>query len=253
MLTQAQNGQVIDNLAQQFGLSPDQVEDAVQTVLPVLTRSVQTNIQSKQGLESLLRALSSGHHARYYEDPSTIGDPAAAQDGEAILGHMLGSERQKRALATQASYATGIGGALLEQILPYIANILMGMIFKNGGPSIGREFGGGGGGYSRAPDIKGFPRMPDTGGSGGNWQGDYTPQDMNTEQYQPVPYDDIADEVSNRRRGPGGFTGGIRDAIGGMLGGKTSGIVGYIIKFIVLRFGWRILRGIIGMVLGGRR
>lgn len=249
-LAQAQNGHVIENIARQFGLTTDQAQDAVQTVLPVLTRAVQTNIQSKAGLESLLRALGSGRHARYYDDASTIGDPAAAADGEAILGHMLGSERQKRALATQASYATGIGGALLEQLLPYIANILMGMLFKNGGPSIGREFGGGsGGGYTRAPDIQGFPRMPDTGGSGGG----YIPQDMAPEQYEPAPYDDIANEVSKRRGGPGGFSGGIRDALGGVLGGKTSGIMGYIIKFIVLKFGWRILRAVVGGILGGRR
>ncbi len=254
MLTQAQNGQVIGNIANQFGLSQEQTEDAIRTVLPVLTRSVNTNIQSKQGLESLLRALASGKHERYFDDPEAALDPSTQEDGQAILRHMLGSERQSRALATQASYATGIGGGLLEQLLPVLAKIIMGMLFKNGGPSIGREFGGGSGDYSRAPDIKGFPRMPDTGGSGSgsNW-GDYAPQDIETPQQQRVPYDEIADEVANRGPLPGGFSGGIRDAIGGMLGGKTSGIFGYIIKFIVLRFGWRILRGIVGMVLGGRR
>ena len=256
MLAQAQNGQVIDNIATQFDLSHEQAEDAVRTMLPVLTRSINANIQSKAGLESLLRALASGRHEQYFDDPSAALDPATQADGEAILGHILGSKRQSRALATQASYATGIGGALLEQLLPILAKIIMGMLFKNGGPSIGREFGrdAGGSGYNPAPDIQGFPRMPDTSGSGsGTDWGDYTPQETTAERYQPVPYDEIADEVARRGPLPGGFSGGIRDAIGSMLGGKTSGILGWIIKFIVLRFGWRILRGLVGMILGGRR
>lgn len=252
MLTQAQNGQVIDNISKQFGLSPDQTEDAIRTMLPVLTRSINTNIQSKAGLESLLRALGTGQHERYFDDAEAALAPETLSDGQAILGHMLGSDRQSRALATQASYATGIGGGLLEQLLPVLAKIVMGMLFKNGGPSIGREFGGGS--SSRMPDIQGFPRMPDTGGGDGrtDW-GDYTPQETNPKQYERVPYDEIANEVSNRSPLPGGFSGGIRDAIGGMLGGKTSGILGWIIKFVVLRFGWRFVRGIIGMILGGRR
>ena len=121
MLSQAQNGQVIGNIAQQFGLSSEQAEDAVRTMLPVLTRSINTNIQSRSGLESLLRALGSGRHERYFDDASTLNDPTTVADGEAILRHILGSDRQTRALATQASYATGIGGGLLEQLLPHLA------------------------------------------------------------------------------------------------------------------------------------
>ena len=252
MLAQAQNGQVVQNLAQQFGLSQEQTEDAIQTMLPVLTKSINANIQTRDGLASLLRALASGKHEKYYDDPAALTDPSSIADGNAILGHILGSDRQTRTLATQASYATGIGGGLIEQLLPQLAKILMGMLFKNGGPSIGRQFNDNGRGYSRAPDIAGFPRMPDTGGGNIEW-GDYTPQETQTPKTAPVPYDDIADEVSNRGRAPGGFSGGIRDAIGGMLGGRTSGVFGHIIKFIVLRYGWKILRGIIGGFLGGRR
>ncbi|MGI9405243.1 MAG: DUF937 domain-containing protein [Hyphomicrobiaceae bacterium] len=253
LLAQGQNGQVIENLARQFGLSNEQAADAVKTMLPTLTRGIQANIQTKGGLESLLRALGSGKHARYYEDPNIIGDEAVQADGRAILGHVLGSDRQSRALAKQASYATGIGGAILEQVLPYLVSILMGMIFKNGGGNIedilrrlpnGGGLGGGGGrGGGGAPDMSNFPKMPDTGGGGGN----YVPQ-----QHETIPFDEVANEVSRRGPLPGGFTGSIRDAIGSALGARTGGIIGWIIKFIVLRFGWRILRGIVGMFLGGR-
>lgn len=240
-----QNGRMIENMASRFGLSEAQAEDAVRTMLPTLNRAVQTNIQTKSGLESLLRALSSGHHERYYDDPGTFSDTAVASDGRAILGHILGTPRQTRALAKQASYATGIGGALLEQILPYLASVLMGMIFKQGGSSIRRKF-------DRGPDIQGFPGMPDTGGNARGGGGDsYSPQEY--EAPEQFPYEDMADEVSRRSPLPGGFSTTIRDAIGGILGGKASGIAGYIIKFIVLRFGWRIVRSIIGAVLGGRR
>ncbi|MEO0618842.1 MAG: DUF937 domain-containing protein [Pseudomonadota bacterium] len=245
-LTRAQNGQVIDNLAAQFGLSHAETEDAIREMLPVLTRAVQANIQTKRGLQSLIRALGSGHHARYYDDPATIGAEETLADGRAIARHMLGSDRQVRALETQAQYATGLGGGILEQILPHLASILMGMIFKRGGPEIGREFNRGG--YSRTPDIQGFPRMPDTGGGGG-----YRRNDVPEPEYDaPAPYDEIANELDRRGRNPGGFTGGIRDAIGKSLGGRGGGIMGWIIKFVVLRYGWRILRGVIAAFLGRR-
>ncbi|MEL6287301.1 MAG: DUF937 domain-containing protein [Pseudomonadota bacterium] len=242
----AQNGAIIDNLAAKYGLTHEEAEDTVQTAVPVLTRAVQANIQSKQGLEELLRALASGHHAKYFEDATTLGDPATVSDGEAILRHMLGSDRQARALQTQTQYATGIGGDILEQILPQLASILMGMIFKNGGPEIGRQFGRDT--ISRVPDIDGFPRMPDTSGGTSYRRDDVAPPKWD----QPAPYGEIAKEVEKRGRAPGGFSGGIRDAIGRSLGGRGGGILGWVVKFIVLRYGWRIFRAVIAMFLGRR-
>ena len=51
-------------------------------------------------------------------------------DGNGILGHLFGSKDLSRAVASQAAQATGIGQNVLQQMLPAIAAMLMGGMFK---------------------------------------------------------------------------------------------------------------------------
>ena len=51
-------------------------------------------------------------------------------DGNAILGHILGSPDVSRAVANNASSATGIGPDVLKRMLPVIATLAMGALAK---------------------------------------------------------------------------------------------------------------------------
>ena len=51
-------------------------------------------------------------------------------DGNGILGHLFGSKDLSRAVAAQAAQATGIGQQILQQMLPAIAAMIMGGLFK---------------------------------------------------------------------------------------------------------------------------
>jgi hypothetical protein len=60
------------------------------------------------------------------------------------------------------------------------------------------------------------------------------------------PYGNIANSIRNGGMAGGGMAGGVRDILGGMLGfGSNQGIMGWIIKFLILRFGMSILRGLL--------
>lgn len=69
------------------------------------------------------------------------------------------------------------------------------------------------------------------------------------------PFDDISDIL---RRGAGPKVDGqpvrrsVRDLIGNALGFSSRGVIGWIIKLVFLRFGWGILKRLLGRVLGGR-
>ncbi len=137
MILNAGGGGVVQQLGQQFGLGEDQVQSALGALLPALAGAVQQNTQQEGGLESLLGALSGGNHGRYLEDPSLLGEPSAVQDGNGILGHLLGGKDVSRALASQAAEQTGLGPGLMKALLPMAASLLMGSLSRGssqGGP-----------------------------------------------------------------------------------------------------------------------
>jgi hypothetical protein len=120
----------VRQLADQFGLSEGQAASAVESLLPALMGGLQRNASTPQGLSSLLGALSGSQHQHYVDDPTSLSDPATVADGNAILGHILGSKDVSRSVAAQASQQTGIGTDLLKQMLPVVATLAMGYLSK---------------------------------------------------------------------------------------------------------------------------
>ncbi|MEZ5356500.1 MAG: DUF937 domain-containing protein [Bryobacteraceae bacterium] len=140
----AQGGGVVQQLGGQFGLSEGQTQSALGALLPALAGAMNQNAQ-QGGLESLLGALSNGNHGRYLEDPSLLGQESTVQDGNGILGHLLGSKEVSRELASRASAQTGIGSDILKQMLPLAASLLMGSMSRGARQSNLGGMGGGGG------------------------------------------------------------------------------------------------------------
>ena len=120
LILNAKGGGAVSQLASQFGLNEDQAASAVQTLMPALAGGLQRNI-SQGGLDGLLGALTKGQHQRYLDDPSTLSSPDARDDGNGILGHILGSKDVSRQVAAQASTRTGISESVLKQMLPVVA------------------------------------------------------------------------------------------------------------------------------------
>ncbi|MEZ4702633.1 MAG: DUF937 domain-containing protein [Rhodothermales bacterium] len=125
-----QNGAVLQQMAQQLNLNPSQVQSAVTHMLPALSRGIQKNISSPSGLEGLLGALSKGSHAQYVENPNMLGAAETIQDGNAILGHILGSKDVSRNVAGHAAQETGLDAGLLKKMLPMLATVVMGSLSK---------------------------------------------------------------------------------------------------------------------------
>jgi hypothetical protein len=126
----AQDGQAVGALSQQFGLSQDQTVSALGALLPALAGGLQRNVSSQGGLEQLMSALTSGQHGRYLDEAGTLGSADTVSDGNAILGHILGSRDVSRAVATNAASATGIGPDVLKRMLPVVATLAMGALAK---------------------------------------------------------------------------------------------------------------------------
>lgn len=128
-ILQAQGGGLVKQLAGQFGIDESQAGSALGQLLPALTGAAQNNVR-QGGLDGLLGALSSGGHERYIEDPSLLGSQETVEDGNGILGHLLGSKDASRALASQVSGSTGLGVDVLKKMLPVVATLVMGSMSK---------------------------------------------------------------------------------------------------------------------------
>lgn len=130
MLANAQNGTAMEALSRQFNLSQQQTQAAIEALLPAFSQGLKRNASDPYGVGAFLAALSTGQHAQYFEDASRAFSPQGINEGNGILGHLFGSKELSRAVAAQAAQATGIGQEVMKQMLPVIASMIMGGLFK---------------------------------------------------------------------------------------------------------------------------
>jgi hypothetical protein len=78
----------------------------------------------------VMQDITSGSYAKYFEDMSKAFTPQGISDGNNILGQLFGSKEVSRAVAAQAAQMTGIGQEIYKQMLPVMADTLMGGLFK---------------------------------------------------------------------------------------------------------------------------
>lgn len=130
MLANAQGGQGMEMLARQFGLSQQQTQAAVEALLPAFSQGLKRNASDPYGIGAFVNAMATGQHAKYFDDAQNAFSPQGMAEGNGILGHLFGSKDLSRAVASQAAQATGVGQQVLQQMLPVIASMIMGGLFK---------------------------------------------------------------------------------------------------------------------------
>lgn len=168
IISGAQGGQAIDNLARAANVEPEQMDGVFRTVLPAFSNAIERNTLSRGGLADLVKALGDGHHEVILDNPQAMADPRVVQDGNEILGYVLGSKDRSRGVAMQAAQASGLSEGLIRMLLPYIAQMVMGAIAKWAKGGLGDVVqkipGGGGGGGLPFPMPQGSPRSDGGGG-----------------------------------------------------------------------------------------
>jgi len=255
-----QGAELIGAIARSAGIDGQQAVAAIQSLMPALLYGFERNTLSRGGLADLLKALGSGHHAAYL-DPQAIGSPAMIDDGNRILSHVVGSETRIDGVIARAASDSGLSATVLRTILPSLAALVMGWLFANGKGALGDVLnrvprvdpgaGGSAGGILRGPGS------PSSGaGSSRAGGGPLSIPDLDQINLPggrgDNPYGDLGD-VLKRQGGSGGLAEVIRNILGGLLGfGNKGGIVSWIIRFIVLRWGWTIVKFLFRRLFIGR-
>ena len=129
----AQGGNGVKNIANQFGLSPQQATGALEALLPALSMGLQNQASSPDRLQQLAGTLMGGTaNQNAFEDANGDGIPDHLQQhGNQVLGQLFGSKDVSRAVADQASIASGVSSTVLKAMLPVIASMVMGGLFKS--------------------------------------------------------------------------------------------------------------------------
>jgi len=302
-----------DALARKFGLDAAQVHDVLKAATGELTWAMERNTLNRGGIADLVKRLGSGDYAAYL-DPKAATSERAIDAGNELLGEILGSKHASRGVANTVASQTGVGADIVRQLLPVIADVLMGSLQQSargrlsdieaevrqrtgasgraaiggwgddghGGPlalpgeasaapATGNNRSAGDVGHQEPLPIPGEPRS--RSGRSGDWgsgsQSGGERRQFPHETGGSNPLDDLSDII--RRGGvrlpkqtgnPGPDTGRVpettsldtivRDILGGNLGFQTKGVMGWIINFLVVRYGWRIVQWLLGRMLGRR-
>jgi hypothetical protein len=122
----AQGGQAANNLAQQFGLSTEQVDGAVKALLPALSMAFLSKLENPSELGGLISSLSDGQHTSTFANAGAAQTPEATEKGNDILSQLFGSSHVLTQIAQQASSITGLRADVLMSMLPVIVSMLAG-------------------------------------------------------------------------------------------------------------------------------
>lgn len=130
MMLRAQNGTAMESMASQFNLAQEQVTKAMAALMPAFSSGFKRNTANPYDFSSLIGAMASGGYAKYFEDMSKAFTPQGIADGNQVLEKLFGSKEVSRAIAAQAAQFTGVGQEVLKQMLPVMADAIMGGLFK---------------------------------------------------------------------------------------------------------------------------
>ena len=216
----------VDEISGRFGLTEEQTLEAMAAVIPAFSEGFKRQTSTPESATRFIEALASGRHGRYAENPGYALDDDGMQEGNAILGHLFGNKQVSRAVAKQAAADTGISDSMFKSLLPAMASMAMGSIFKGAtssnitpteasnagglGDLLGDVLGGGGSGPSAGNSGGGILGQIIEGLAGGLLEGAGS-----------------ATRPTRRRRAPTRRSGSRRpnsleDLLGEVLGGGTT-------------------------------
>lgn len=127
----AQGGQAVENLAKQFNIAPEQAEAAIKSFMPALSSGFMNKAAEPLGFGSLFGAMADGQHQAAFNDPSAAQSNETAQKGNDILAQIFGSQNAASEMAQKMSAATGLSPAILAQMFPVVASVILGGLTKS--------------------------------------------------------------------------------------------------------------------------
>lgn len=166
IVTSAQNGQALDNLASAHGITRAQADTVVKALLPALSAAFTAKVGQPGGLQELAAATTDAQHRQAFVDPATATDDTTRAKASDVINSIFGNSAVVQQVIQQVAVFTGVPAATIEQMLPVIVSLILGgvgsfMHNQNLGEILGQMAGGLGGLFGGAGGV------PGQAGSGG--------------------------------------------------------------------------------------
>lgn len=133
LLSSAQGGQLIANLAERFGLSQEQMQKAVDALAPALTQGLENAVEQPEGLGKVVECLCASHECCAHDHADAAHAPDAVDRGQTAVLSLFGTEDNTSQIVRAAAQQTGISADILAQLLPILASVLFGGLNKSMG------------------------------------------------------------------------------------------------------------------------
>jgi hypothetical protein len=133
MMQSAQNGQAMQNLARQYGLSQQQTQAALDALLPAFSMGLQRQTQNPYAFGNLAQMMTATPFGQMYDTDGDGIPDSAVPLGQDVMSQLFGSKEVSNAITAQAAATSGVGQAILKQMLPVIAAMVMGGLSKSAG------------------------------------------------------------------------------------------------------------------------
>lgn len=127
----AQGGQAIENMARQFGLTPEQTRYAVAALLPAFAMGLHQAASRPNQLEQLFESMRSGRFDAFFDNSRSAFSKSAFSSGEDVMSQMFGSTELARQIAEQSAAFSGITAETANRMMPFVASTLMGGMAKS--------------------------------------------------------------------------------------------------------------------------
>ncbi|NQX85734.1 MAG: DUF937 domain-containing protein [Flavobacteriaceae bacterium] len=123
---------IIGGVSGQTGESADKTGNLLSMAMPVLMQAMKRNASTPEGAEGLIGALNGKHDGSILDNLGSLFNGGVDQDvmddGDKILGHVLGGKKENVTNALSAK--SGIEAGSVSEILKVAAPLLMGVLGK---------------------------------------------------------------------------------------------------------------------------
>jgi hypothetical protein len=167
ILASAQGGKLIENIAENFGLSPEQAQSAIEALTPALAIGLKNAATNPEVLEKVIAGVAHPTHQGAFDDPSIAHGEDAGVLGQSAVSNLFGSGSAAGQIAQAAAREAGLRPDLLGRLLPVLASVVLGGLFKSfnnqGLGSILGQLANSGGLGSILGQLAGAATAPQTG------------------------------------------------------------------------------------------
>jgi hypothetical protein len=127
VLESAHGGNLVDNLSHAFGLSPEQIQSAIQALTPALSLGLQNAVKNPEVLSKVVSGLAHPTHLAAFDSAGGV----QADLGREAISHLFGSDSAAGQVAQIAARDAGLRPDIMSKLLPILASIVLGGLGKS--------------------------------------------------------------------------------------------------------------------------